>query len=334
MKIFIGCFVGACAAILFCGFPGFSTENPPAAIPNQNEFSFIYEASIRDLPPGAREFQVWAPLAKNDDHQTILQRKIEAPGPYKILTDPEYGNEILYLSLENVSKEALSFKISYEVATRGRERELHSAASREASWHPDGMELHLASNQLMIVNEEIRRIAEEITAGKVNDLEKAQAIYEYVIGHMRYDKSGTGWGRGDTLFACETGRGNCTDFHSLFISLARASGIPARFKIGAQIPWDPSEGTVGYHCWAEFFLKGEGWIPVDASEAWKQSQFKEYYFGSVDPGKFTISMGRDLALKPRQKGGPVNIFIYPYVEVDGKPFGSVETKFSYKRRIS
>ena len=143
---------------------------------------------------------------------------------------------------------------------------------------------------------------------------------------MKYDKAVEGWGRGDTLRACRIGSGNCTDFHSLFISLARASGIPARFKIGAQIPADEAKGVLGYHCWAEFYEEGE-WRPVDASEAWKNPQRKEYYFGSADENKFTLNLGRDIVLGD---GKRANIFIYPYAELDGRPFEAVETRFYFE----
>ena len=43
-----------------------------------------------------------------------------------------------------------------------------------------------------------------------------------------------------------------------------------------------------------------------------------------------FTLGRDLTLQPKQAGGPLNYFIYPYVEVDGKPFEGVEKKFTYR----
>ena len=81
------------------------------------------------------------------------------------------------------------------------------------------------------------------------------------------DKTGTGWGRGDALYACEARRGNCTDFHALVIGMARSVGIPARFAIGLPLP--PGRGTgevAGYHCWAELYVAGRGWVP--APPAW------------------------------------------------------------------
>ena len=74
--------------------------------------------------------------------------------------------------------------------------------------------------------------------------------------------------------------GNCTDFHALFIGLMRASGIPARFSIGYSIPVGESGELTGYHCWADFYLDGLGWVPVDASEAWKHAEQRDYFFDS------------------------------------------------------
>ena len=87
---------------------------------------------------------------------------------------------------------------------------------------------------------------------------------------MKYDKGGTGWGRGDALFACDARRGNCTDFHALVIGMARSVGIPARFAVGLPLPHARGSGEIpGYHCWAELYVRGRGWVPVDASEAVK-----------------------------------------------------------------
>src|SRR5437867_4454288 len=79
-------------------------------------------------------------------------------------------------------------------------------------------------DRLVPVDGKIGALAREVTRGKSTDREKARAIHDYVTSTMRYDKSGTGWGRGDALYACDARRGNCTDFHSLLIGMARAAG--------------------------------------------------------------------------------------------------------------
>ena len=97
-------------------------------------------------------------------------------------------------------------------------------------------------------------LAVKVTEGKTTPLDKARAIYDYVFTTMRYDKTGTGWGHGDVLYACDAKKGNCTDFHSLFIAMARSQGIPARFEIGFPLPPDKHSAEIaGYHCWSDFF---------------------------------------------------------------------------------
>jgi transglutaminase-like putative cysteine protease len=169
-----------------------------------------------------------------------------------------------------------------------------------------------------------------VTAGKTSQLEKARAIYDYVFDTMRYDKTGTGWGHGDVLWACDSKRGNCTDFHSLFIAMARSQGIPARFEIGFPLPADKRSSEIaGYHCWAEFFDPQNGWIPVDISEAWKHPVKKDYFFGAHDTDRIQFSVGRDLKLNPQQQAEPLNYFVYPYVEVAGKAYSNVAFAFSF-----
>ncbi len=147
---------------------------------------------------------------------------------------------------------------------------------------------------------------------------------------MRYDKTGTGWGRGDVLYACDAKKGNCTDFHSLFIAMARSQGIPARFEIGFPLPAAKHASEIaGYHCWAEFFEPQHGWVPVDISEAWKNPVKKDYFFGSHDTERVQFSMGRDLKLTPQQAGDPLNYLVYPYVEVGDKSYPNVSNEFSF-----
>ena len=71
--------------------------------------------------------------------------------------------------------------------------------------------------------------------------------------------------------------------------------------------------------------------PVDISEADKTPEKTDYFFGTICQNRFSMTSGRDLVLEPRQQGGPVNFFIYPYAEVDGKP-GEVRVKRSFTFR--
>ncbi len=182
----------------------------------------------------------------------------------------------------------------------------------------------------MPAHERFQSIAEGVIEGKKQDLVRARAIYDHIIERMRYMKFGSGWGKGDAVYACDARTGNCTDFHSYFIALSRAVGIPARFAIGAAIPSERNEGGIdGYHCWAEFYTDGKWW-PVDISEADKFSSLSTYYFGHNPANRVELSRGRDLVVEPGPVSGPINFLAYPVLEIGGKP-EKVKVEFSFKR---
>jgi len=152
------------------------------------------------------------------------------------------------------------------------------------------------------------------------------------VDNVEYKKIGSGWGNGDTYWACNERYGNCTDFHALYISLARSEGIPARFEIGFPVPTDRSSGVVGgYHCWVQLYLPGQGWLPIDASEAAKNPENREQYYGEQPNDRIHFTIGRDLTFSVGTEAAPLNYFIYPHIEVAGKPWlKKVETRFHYR----
>jgi len=284
-----------------------------------------YRAQINRLPHAAQRVHVWIPLAKTGREQRILRRDVHAPVPYTIAEDPDYGNDILHLTLDPPIPDHVEIAIDYRA-------QLVWADAASADLPPPTrkvLQRDLQPNDLIVIDDVVRERAGRATIGRATPLARARGIYDHVRQTMAYDKSVPGWGRGDTRRACLLGKGNCTDFHSLFISLARAQQIPARFKIGIVIPQESSGVIPGYHCWAEFYIAGQGWVPVDASEAWKHPELADYYFGARDPNRFLISVGRDIQLTPRQQGEPVNIFFAPYVEVDGQAFPNVRVEVRF-----
>jgi transglutaminase-like putative cysteine protease len=182
----------------------------------------------------------------------------------------------------------------------------------------------LASTPVILINDEIRAIARREAGSRPTVAAKARALYDWVYDHMQYDKSVPGYGLGDIPYCLKVGKGNCTDFHSLFIALARTSGIPARWNIGFPLAYGDGtggDGTMqpvqGYHCWAEFYAPGAGWVPVDISEARKHPELKDYFFGGLSGNRVLFTRGRDLLLEPDGSGTRLNYFIYPMARADG-----------------
>jgi len=325
---------GLAALWLASGSMPLASTTPPwgeGMMAPAREFEFRYQVQLDALPTDAQELRLWVPLAKDTPHQVVLTRDIKVPGTYEIYQDPDYGNEFLYMMLRKPLPATLDLEIAYRAKTQREALRLVNRPGTEPMAGPR-WNLHLRSDSLMRVDAHVQQLAHEVTAGRVTPLEKARAIWDFVLSNMVYDKQTPGYGQGDTLRACHVGRGNCTDFHSLYISLARAAQVPARFHIGASLPSDPEAEIPGYHCWADVYVAGVGWVPVDASEAWKHPEQREMYFGTYDGQRFLVSTGRDIRLTPPPADGqPINIFIYPHVEVDGRVFDRVKTKFRFKQ---
>ena len=289
-------------------------------VKDHDEFEFLYRAKLPDIADSAR---LWIPLPETDAFQSVQLKDVQSTKDYRILEESQYGNKALYFELgpEDSGK---------NVDIRYRVRRAEKAAYADSQ--PD-LEKYLKADSLVPLNAEFKRIATETVAGKKGNLVRARALYDHVIDRMRYMKYGTGWGKGDAVYACNIRTGNCTDFHAYFIALARSVGIPARFAIGAAIPSERNDGGIdGYHCWVEFYAEGKWW-PVDISEADKYSSLSTYYFGHHPANRFEFSRGRDLVFTPGPDEGPINFLAYPVLEIAGKQV-KISPEFFFERHAS
>ncbi|MGH9510677.1 MAG: transglutaminase-like domain-containing protein [Terriglobales bacterium] len=312
--------------LLFLIFPIVGAAHAQAT----RRFTFHYGFTVRNIPAG-EQLRVWIPVAESNEFQEV--KVVQATGdlPLKRTRESKYGNQTYFAETPKAKKPELHFEIVYDIVRHER-IVLGTYAPHLASLQLKDKERNefLAPDRLVPVTGEPAQLAAAASKGEATPLDKAHAIYDYVFSNMSYDKTGTGWGRGDALYACSAKKGNCTDFHSLFIAMARSQGIPARFEIGFPLPPDAHSGDVtGYHCWADFFEPQHGWVPVDISEAWRHPEKRAYFFGALDANRVQFTTGRDLQLNPKQAGPPLNYFIYPYVELDGKEFPNVSLAFSF-----
>lgn len=303
---------------------------PWAAAQATRHFTFHYAFTVKDVPAQAK-VRIWFPSAQSNSYQHVRVLSANGDLPLKKTHESRFGNEMYFADTAKARGGDLHFEIVYDVVryehlTLG----LIRPRLQNATLDKKDSQLYLSADKLVPITGRPAEMAAQIIAGKDSQLEKTRAIYDYVFANMSYDKSGTGWGHGDVLYACNAKKGNCTDFHSLFIAMARSQGIPARFEIGFPLPSDKTAGEIaGYHCWAEFFNPQNGWMPVDISEAWLHPEKKDYFFGANDANRIQFSLGRDLKLNPPQQGEPLNYFVYPYVEMEGKEYSRIDMKFSF-----
>lgn len=285
-----------------------------------DKFEFVYNATVPELAgPG----QMWIPMPVSDDFQTVRTKSLTIPGSHRMLTDKSYGNTVMFVELTPADS---GKPISMVFDVNRSEKGVYGCGDES----PDQF---LLPSRLVPNTTEFKQIAIEALKNKRGgDLVNARALYDHTIDRMQYIKADKKYGKGDAQYACDSGNGNCTDYHSYFIALSRSVGIPARFAIGAAIPSSRDEGGIsGYHCWAEFYAEGKWW-PVDISEADKYTSLATYYFGHNPANRLELSRGRDLVVEPGPKSGPINFLAYPVLEVNGEPVKIAKPKFGFTRK--
>lgn len=282
-----------------------------AAAPKERRFRIDYQVSIDKLPVLTERVELWVPVPHNDRDQTITKLDITGDETaYKVYTG-ENGNRMLHVVVSKPLRPNLLLDVQFQVK--------RLAAGPENATRPEKdpqVERWLEPDRESPVDESTRSKAKALTEGgggagpAVSNLEKARVLYQYAA---------------DT-FAAMVPRTtpDCAGMSGVLVSLARSAGIPARFVAGFTIPAQPVFGSLDRHgCWVEFYIEGNGWVPADPVDPLNRK------FGALDENRVAITLGRALKLNPPQRGAPLSYFIYPYAEVDGKPYSNVKAKVRY-----
>lgn len=327
----------ALCAVLFCAMPRITSgedtnvrfeSNFDSRARLERTLQFEYRFEIPPTTGQTAPIQLFVPVASDTEAQEILDLRIESDIDGSIESENEYGNRYWHAVVPAGRSNSTVVVFDYTLVRR-------TLRAGDIRVDPASAARFLDANDRVVVDHPILEpILAEIRAASLgaDKATRARAIYDWVVENVEYKKVGSGWGNGDTFWACNERYGNCTDFHSLFISLARTEGIPARFEMGFPIPTDRKEGTIsGYHCWVEFYLPDVGWVPIDASEAFKHPEKRELFYGTHPADRFHLTTGRDLRLGPQHLGRSLNYFVYPHLEVHGQRLDLEITKrFRYR----
>ncbi len=296
-----------------------------------------------------KHVKLWIPYPVSDPDQLISNVKVSGDyGESAVYTDPLHGNPILFAAWD---KNAGSRKLTLSFEAERKEVIRRDFPAGEPGWDRTSFQPYLSATSLGPIDGEVKNLADKITGDRKSVLAKARAIYDWTYTNMYRDPDTPGCGIGDVGYLLHKLGGKCTDISSVFIALARASGIPAREVFGIRLGKKPEEDITGYqHCWAEFYEPGYGWVPVDPADVRKAmlvenlkledpktAEYIAYFWGGIDPYRIKLAVGRDITLNPPQAGKPLNTFGYPFAQagdrtVDWLAPGSFKYKFIYKEK--
>ena len=306
--------------------------------------------------------RIWFAVPQEDTYSEISNFNAATDSPVRYDTD-SWGNKVGYTEVQNPQVDKIVIQETFGL----KRTEVHAMADPERTRpltanERQAMQRYLQPSTHVIVNDQIQKLAASITGGETNPIRAARKLYDWTYQNVNY------WVKdpdnkkaspvGSTEYCLRTKTGNCTDFHSLFSSLAIASGIPNRMVYGSLLKptLNGFDVDASYHCWIQFYTPEIGWIPLDASLAniyWGDTPITEknsklielttstgyhgpdpakiaYYFGNLDERRVVWSIGRDLMMQPAQADGPVNSLPKLYVEIDGKQSTDWSRVFSYK----
>lgn len=294
-----------------------------------------------NAPEDVENVKLWLPYPISDDHQKIEDIKVAG----NFLKSDKYNEPqsrfVLLFAEWNKNSNNMALELQFKV--KAEERVVNQLKERKKPI-PDNVKKYLEPEPFVPTDGKVKEIANEIIKGKNGILSKAQAVYDWVVENTHRDPNVKGCGLGiveKTL--SEGGGGKCADISTVFVALLRAAGVPAREVFGLRLGKNNEDDmTGGYHCWAEFYLPGTGWVPADPADVRKAmleknldieqaKPYREYFFGRVDEYRIVLRKGgRGLTLTPPQTSGPVNYLMYPYAEVDGFPLDYFDPKsFKY-----
>ncbi|MGA7104436.1 MAG: transglutaminase domain-containing protein [Candidatus Deferrimicrobiaceae bacterium] len=282
-----------------------------------------------NAPAEAKVVRLWIPYPMSDENQEITDVVVTgnqtASGVYK---EGAFGNAALYAEWRDTKGPR---SLTYTFQVHRRERVTKDFPKAERPFSKAEYRKVLAPTRLANLQGAEKELAAKITTGKNTNQEKAFAIYDWIVENMFRDPNTKGCGIGDVDTLIRKLGGKCGDIHSVYVALARSAGLPAREVFGIRIPsGQRGDMTKAQHCWVEWYSPGYGWVVVDPADVRKAilerkisleqaKPLREYYFGAVDESRISIGTGRDLVLNPPQTGEPLNYFMYPYAEADGKP---------------
>lgn len=327
-------------AVLASGLTAAAAPVCAAESAKERKGQVTVEVKLR-APEGAKDVRLWIPAPVSDANQTIANVSVAGNATSSAFhEDPKSGSSILHAEWKGGTGERL---LTYTF-TVGRKEVLNRKLVDSGRPLPQAeVKEYLDLSWLGKTEKAVREEAARITAGKTTVLDKARAVYEWVVDNMRRDPDATACGLCDVERLLSQRMGKCADVHTVFVALCRAAGVPARDLWGIRMPKE-AEGdmTKKQHCWAEFYLPGTGWVPVDAAdvhkivydrkltpEAARQLPERGYFFGSIDEVRILLGSAHG-TLTPPQAGGPLVYFMYPYAEADGRPLGAdINFNFGY-----
>lgn len=195
-------------------------------------------------------------------------------------------DENLVFSFNNPTSRTLKVEAKSVVETSARSKKVYQQTVFPITNLDPALSKYVQPQGIIDINDDIRELAVELSSGKEDQYEVVFAFADWVEQNIEYNLSTlTADAAQKSSWVLDNGYGVCDELTSLFISLNRAVGIPARFVSGVSYTnLDVFDDNWGPHGWAEVYFPDIGWVPFDVT--YNQ-------FGWVDPTHVKLQVSVD-----------------------------------------
>ena len=336
--------------------------------PDWTSYEIVTEVNL-ESSNGVAEAWIPLPLILDTNYFKTLGINSESSDPKvvcKIYEAPDKQARMLWTQWDK-SATSHTVKVSMLVSTRNRHLEF-STPNPALKLSKDEQKFWTRATKYLPTDGIVKAKAQECIANlpaNASDIEKAKAIYNWVVDNTHRNPKTRGCGQGDVKLMLETNNlgGKCADINAVFVALARSVGVPSRDVYGIRIA-DSARGykslgkagdiTKAQHCRAEFYASGYGWVPVDPADVRKVIleetgglattdpkviAIRDYLFGNWEMNWMAYNYDHDIALPGSKLGrnGVIPFLMYPQAENKEGRFDSLDPdNFKYKitsRRI-
>ena len=338
------------AASLLGSVPRFALAQQPVYDPRPGAWrTFEVTTRVEILKPTGAS-RAWVPVPSVEgDYQKIIGNSWSGNGTERIVSDGKYGAAMV-MSEWSASEKAPVLEVVSRFATQNRAVDF-SRRNPAIKLDAATAKFAVAPTELIPTDGIVRKTAYEITRGKSSDLQKARAIYDWIVDNTQRNPKTRGCGVGDVKSMLESGdlSGKCADLNALYVGLARAVNLPARDVYGLRV----ARSEFGYrslgagspnvtraqHCRAEVFLTGYGWVPVDPADVRKVvleekpqpttladpivPPVRAKLFGAWEMNWLAYNEGHDIKL-PGSSGPAVGFLMYPQAEIGRERLDSLD----------
>jgi transglutaminase-like putative cysteine protease len=346
-------------SLTFAGFALARTEHSFAQQHPSAEAWRTFEVTTRaEVLKPAGTTTVWLPAAliQNTPFQKTTSNRFSADGgKARMVESKPQGLGVVVATFPSDVKPVLT--LSSQVALKNYSVDLSKPVPAQPL-PPAELKYYLEPHKNIPTDGIVKTTATEITKDATTDVEKARAIYEWIVANTFRDPKVRGCGRGDIRVLLDTGYlgGKCADLNALFVGLARAAGLPARDVYGIRV----AKSELGYkslgassekvtkaqHCRAEVYLAQFGWVPVDPADVRKVAleeppgnrplsdemvaSARKRLFGSWEMNWMAYNFAQDVEL-PGSSGTTVPFLMYPQAQTSEGTLDSLDPdNFKYE----